>query len=103
MKPKKKLPHRRLDQASKFDGDGWISADNLEWICPKCGHGSDDPKQARFLISLSQWYEWDVDGLGERRTRYGIQGIDTPKKGQAATCRECNHTFKLKALKVTNT
>ena len=103
MKPKKKMPFKRFDKAEKFEGDGWIAASNLIWICPKCGHGSDDPEEARFSINLVQWYEWDMDGKGERQTRYGIKGIDAPKKGQSATCRECNHTFKLKALKATDT
>lgn len=96
FKPKTKLSHKRFDEASQFDGDGWISADNLEWICPHCNSGADDPEEARFTAHLAQWYEWDIDGLGERRTRYGIVSIDSPKAGDKVKCRSCNKEFKLK-------
>ena len=95
-KEKTKVPYRRFDQASQFDGDGWVSADALEWICPHCKSGTDDPKEARFTIALAQWYEWDIDGFGERRTRHGIVSIDAPQPGSTVTCRSCNKEFKLK-------
>ena len=103
---KKSVPYKRLDQASrgtmkaeKFKDDGWATETELEWICPHCKHGADDPEEARFYMLLAQWYEWDMDGLGERRTRYSINCIDPPQKGSTVTCRNCSKTFKLKEKK----
>ena len=103
---KKSVPYKRLDQASrgtmkaeKFKDDGWATETELEWICAHCNHGADDPEEARFYMLLAQWYEWDMDGLGERRTRYSINCIDPPQKGSTVTCRNCSKTFKLKEKK----
>ena len=93
------VPYRRFDQASKFKADGWVKEAELEWICPHCNHGADDPEEARFYMLLAQWYEWDIDGSGERPTRYGISSIDPPLRGAMGTCRNCNKTFKLKEKK----